>query len=365
MLGTPINTDPKIPALGRVYALDGLRGLAIGLVLLRHLVPSAFGGAGFVGVQLFFVLSGFLITTLLFEERARSGRISFGAFYVRRALRLLPALYGLLITYAAFRLIVWRASDLDAWVGWVGLAAAYLTPFAGALNIPQATGLNPLWTLSVEEIFYLLWPLVLVAGFRFLTNRSIAVVTAALIAVAIGVRVLTFIGFGGEIYETPSTWIDALLIGCLLAQLRQAGALPTWRQWWVPVLLALPLAVASFWGGAKDSALMFGPGLTLLAIFAAALIWVCTSQDGLPSFPVKLLRSRVARYLGTRSYGLYLWNGVFLLQPVVRGSYPLLLASLVASFVAAELSYRLIEMPALKLKKRLQTGRANSVGREV
>lgn len=144
--------------MGRQPALDGIRGGAVLLVMLDH---TGALGWGWVGVDVFFALSGFLITTLLFEERERNGRISLSAFYKRRARRLLPALFLLLafVTIAQTRFGVFPSS----WPLWQQLAATLLY----VNNWVMATGRSPLgpltltWSLAQEEQFYLFWPVLL------------------------------------------------------------------------------------------------------------------------------------------------------------------------------------------------------------
>ncbi|WP_378147698.1 acyltransferase family protein [Cnuibacter sp. UC19_7] len=347
-------SDLMYRPLGRQPVLDGLRGVAIILVLLRHLAPSTFGGGGFVGVQLFFVLSGFLITSLLIDERMATGRVSFRAFYARRALRLLPALYTLLAIYSIAALVLTGTGDLSKWLPWVAAAAVYLTPFAGLLGIPEAPGLNPLWTLAVEEIFYVFWPIALLLLLRAASRNVALWVTGGAVVAFAAVRWITYLGFGSDIYETPTTWIDALLIGCLLAQLWTYKLLPHLRGLWVLPFAAVILIAVTLWSGAKEHAFTYGPLLTVLAAVGAVSIWSATDQSaGL----ARLLRTRVLRWFGTRSYGLYLWNGVFLLQEPVRGNFLTLGGALIASLVLAELSYRFVERPALRLKRRFERDR--------
>jgi peptidoglycan/LPS O-acetylase OafA/YrhL len=155
--------------LGRRPALDGLRGVAILFVLLNHLVflvpPNIqlFTG-GFFGVDIFFVLSGFLITSLLLEEHARAGRISLTSFYRRRAFRLFPALWALLIaTFVFSRMTPWAAANYPLTSEWHALVAVllYLANWAFLLHSPGAFGVGQLWSL-IEEQFYLVWPVALI-----------------------------------------------------------------------------------------------------------------------------------------------------------------------------------------------------------
>ena len=138
-------------------ALDGVRGVAICFVLGAHYVSPVVHGGNIVGVQLFFVLSGFLITSLLLAEQARSGAISLPMFYVRRALRLLPAFYAMVLVYLLAVAALGDRLDTSPGTaaGSVGLASVYVFNFASAFGVRPAAELGPLWTLSVEEQFYL------------------------------------------------------------------------------------------------------------------------------------------------------------------------------------------------------------------
>src|SRR5438876_1035916 len=153
--------------LGYVPALNGLRGLAIAAVCGVHFFGLA---GGFLGVDVFFVLSGFLITTLLLEERDRHGAIDVVAFYRRRVRRLLPALAFLVLTAVAFEFVVGgfgRAGETAA----LGLYSANFVRAFTAVNVPRPVG--PLWSLAQEEQFYLVWPFLLVGPLKRLSPRAL------------------------------------------------------------------------------------------------------------------------------------------------------------------------------------------------
>ncbi|HET9720708.1 MAG TPA: acyltransferase, partial [Solirubrobacteraceae bacterium] len=153
--------------LGRRPVLDGLRGVAVLLVIAEH---TGLLHNGFLGVDVFFVLSGFLITTLLLEEFQRAGRISLRGFYARRARRLVPAL---LVAVAAF-LVISAAADQSGFGDDVLAAAAgvtYITNILMALTPTWLPAVGHLWSLGAEEQFYLLWPVVLIAAIRRSVSR--------------------------------------------------------------------------------------------------------------------------------------------------------------------------------------------------
>lgn len=172
---------PTTPAHRRIEGLDLLRGAAIALVLLRHSWPDAFGGAGIVGVVVFFTLSGYLITGLLAADVRRYGRIRYGRFYRNRFLRLIPALLFVLAGLVVIEGIL-DVSDTRRFVPrTIGVALTY------TMNIPLFNHGSPnfshLWTLANEEQFYLVWPLIIVLGVRYRKLRLLVAVTAAALIV--------------------------------------------------------------------------------------------------------------------------------------------------------------------------------------
>jgi peptidoglycan/LPS O-acetylase OafA/YrhL len=172
---------PDVKRLGYRPELDGIRAVAISLVVLDHFF--GLDGGGSAGVRLFFVLSGFLITTLLLEEHAATGSIKLGAFYRRRARRLLPALAALLLVYVGFQaghLGISRAAER------VALAGSYVSNFAVAFRVHDVisgTALGPLWSLAQEEQFYAFWPLLLIAVIR--SRRFLTYLLAAFVALLV------------------------------------------------------------------------------------------------------------------------------------------------------------------------------------
>src|SRR5438874_2564773 len=151
-------------SLGYQPALDGLRAVAVLAVFGFHATSSGVPG-GYVGVDLFFVLSGFLITSLLLEERVRTGRVRLSWFYARRFLRLAPALVALLLCYVLCYGL-WKGDRWPTALKSAGLAAVYLSNWARSLGVNDMGWVGHTWSLSVEEQFYLLWPPLLLLGFR-------------------------------------------------------------------------------------------------------------------------------------------------------------------------------------------------------
>jgi peptidoglycan/LPS O-acetylase OafA/YrhL len=284
--------------LGYVPALDGLRGVAILGVLGVHLFGLS---GGFYGVDLFFVLSGFLITTLLLEEHDRTGRVSLRAFYIRRARRLMPALCAVLVLIAVVGPLYYSPALLASIVA-SGLYAANIVRGFGTSDFLNATPAAHLWSLAQEEQFYVLWPVALLSLRRRLTERRLMTLLAAGFVLLVLYRAgLAAAGAGWHrIYYAPDTHMDGLVLGCLVACARRRG-LTT-----VPALAgcaAFALVVAAFALGAQTVPWSVG-GMPVVEIAAAALVLAALSPG-----PVSLaLSARPLVWIGALSYSLYLWQ---------------------------------------------------------
>jgi len=344
--------------LGYRPALDGIRAVAVVLVLARHVWPS--GGAGIVGVDLFFVLSGFLITCLLTEEWLEHRAISFISFYARRALRLLPALYAMLAVFVACSLVFSRGVHLEHELKSAVFAATYLTGYAAFDKFFNSQPLGPVWSLAVEEQFYLVWPLVLSLAFRARWSlQRCALLAATLAAIDVAFRIISWLHWGVRIYTLPTTWADGIFIGCATALLWKAGLLRSR----IPPLLVwcgwLTLFSVGLWQTMKVSGPTYGPVLTAIAAVSAVLVLAAARGEG--GLLTRLLATRVARWIGRRSYGIYLWNASLLyIVPVAwKAHIPLKILAAAASFGVAELSWRFVEAPALRRKRRYARTRSD------
>jgi peptidoglycan/LPS O-acetylase OafA/YrhL len=360
-LTSPGMTSSAVPSssvrLGHRLALDGIRGVAVVLVLARHVWPE--GGAGMVGVDLFFVLSGFLITCLLIEEWDERGGISFKAFYARRALRLLPALYAMLTVFVACSLLFARGDRLAHALKSAALAGTYLTGYAAFDNFFNSRPLGPVWSLAVEEQFYLLWPVILwLALRRGWSLQRCAVLAVGLAALDVVFRIVSWQLWQVRIYTLPTTWADGLFIGCAVALGWKAGLFPTripsalaWSGW-------LTLFFLGLWQTMEVSGPTYGPVLTSMAVVSAVLVLAAARGEG--GLPTALLASRPVRWVGRRSYAIYLWNASLIAAVPTSWKPHVLLAVLaaVASFGVAELSWRFVESPALRRKQRFARARS-------
>jgi len=322
------------PSERRFAALDGLRAFAIAAVVWHHTGgPDDFFGRGF-GVNTFFAISGFLITTLLLREQAATGTISVPRFYVRRALRILPLYYAVLLLYVAlvaalerhtaagaefFSHLPWLSTFTANWV--LGGAAGRRVIFVFA------------WSLSMQEQFYLLWPWVL----RFARRRTSVVL--AMVALLVVVHVPWI----------PLSQADAIWLGCGLACLRTdpIGARVFDRLaggWWsAPLALALSLAPVA-WPSAPQA-------LTVGAL--AYLVAACAVR---PGFLTPLLVNPVARHVGAISFGVYLLH--MLAVNVARRAVPhapqavLFAVAFPLAVLAATATHRWFERPIRTLGSR-------------
>jgi len=327
--------------------LDALRGLAIMLVMLRHAWPRAFGEAGTVGVVIFFTLSGYLITAILLREaEVAPGRLVW-RFCRNRALRLLPALLILLLTFGVVEGVTNRLADRGIIRNSLILGLTYTSDLP--LRVPMSPGISHLWTLAVEEQFYLFWPFLVIGARHRLRMALAAIGVAALLLGA--VTMAAFPSRGGVVYMLPTTWAVTLVIGA--AAFVNRGALTTGiASAAIPVAAVGTLLVLCLLPDAKGHAgwfLVLGPVVALLTV---SLIRVAENRaDG----PVGWIAPM--RHLGTVSYAAYLWNFPivnWLRGPAVSLASPWRsAASIPLTIVAAILSWHLAEKHVARFKRGL------------
>ena len=335
--------------LGYNPALDGLRGVAILLVILSHAHVPLFDGA-FLGVDLFFVLSGFLITSLLLQERQTHGRVDYTRFYWRRLLRLMPALALFLAVYCLVAPLLWPGLDdvyRDALVSLV-----YLADYGIAFFDSPGTLLH-MWSLSVEEHFYLVWPPLLMVLVRFSRPGQVWRPIALLYLLSWLWRLL-WVAQGQQFYEIFfrfDTRASGLLAGSLLAALmHERPALMDWLQERLPRAMWLPLAVPLLMELGWDNQGAMVWGITVVELATMVLLVAAQQRVGLV---YDMLRAPALVKLGTLSYGVYLWH-----YPVVRYlradfAWPVVVVLALAISVAlAALSFYTIERWALRYRDR-------------
>ncbi len=356
MISTPAQVNaPRLT--GTLPALNGMRGLAVLLVFLFHAEVPGFAGS-FIGVDIFFVLSGFLITVLLLQEYQAHGTISLKKFYLRRTLRLLPALLLLLLVY----LVVFCSIAPDSVARLQHIQDALITLFYAAnwtraFDLGRPYTLGHCWSLSIEEQFYVLWPLLLLAIFR-LSNRLRSIFVGLLFCASWGWRVylLNQGASWNRIYNGFDTRADMLLAGCLLACLWHSGYLNAWGRSRLLAPVVVPcalftlaaLAVLSRW----QTAALYQWQYALIALTTAVLILDLLSRPH--ALLARLFSAPVLVWLGTLSYGIYLWHYP-VLHAITRagGAGPAVvwLAAALTLFFAL-VSWYLVERPAQSLKKR-------------
>lgn len=352
--------------MGYLPGLDGIRALAVIGVLLYH-ADLAWIPGGFLGVDVFFVLSGFLITSLILEEFDRSGRIDFARFYLGRARRLLPPLVLLLVVVAVAAAFLFRdaaaqvradtiASILYVNNWWYILAESSYFEFTGRPPL-----LKHLWSLAVEEQFYLVWPAITFLVVRRAGRRGVRIVALVLAALSSAWMVTLSVRNGFPEYADPSrayfgadSHAMGLLIGAALATAWRPGRLRAdltpgarWLITAAGVVSLLTVAWFFVFVGEFTPWLYRSGGFLVLAIVVAVLIAMATH----PASPLGgWLGTQPWQYIGQRSYGLYLWHWpIFMVTrpqlDVPLDGIPLLALRLALTFGIAELSFRFVEMP--------------------
>lgn len=346
-------TQPGAP--GRIAALDGLRAVAVLAVMIHH-TSLGFAPGGYLGVDIFFVLSGFLIAGILVDQFGRSGRIALGDFWLRRARRLAPALLLLLLIVGLARLAVpqptagqWRDDILAALTyttNWyqIAIGGDYFQDF-GAVSPLMHT-----WSLAVEEQFYLGFAVLLVLVLPRLRGRRLAMLFAVAALLSAGLMLILAASNPAWAYWSTLTRVQALFAGAGLAVIvRVAGV-----RWWRPGptrirsatgWLAVGVLVLLMVYPVPESSMYYG-GFLLVALLAAAVIWSALAPGRLS----RALSWRPLVALGTISYGVYLWHWpVFMwLLPKQTTTESLVrwgLWAAVLSVLAAAVSYVLLEKP--------------------
>jgi peptidoglycan/LPS O-acetylase OafA/YrhL len=365
---------PPAAKLAHQPSLDGIRALAVLAVMLFH-AGNSYATAGFIGVDVFLVLSGFLITTLLLRELASTGRVAFGAFWMRRARRLLPALFLVLIAVACFGAFV--ATDDEALglrgdlLGSLFYVQNWRFVLSGASYFTQFGSPSPLrhmWSLAIEEQWYLVWPLLLF-GIMRVTRRNLRAVVAIIVVLAAGSALLMAAlyhqgGDASRAYYGTDTRAQALLIGAALAvffMLRPPRSRATAITMQVLGVVGLAFLAWVVIEQSERWTTLYRGGFTLVAIASAALI-----AGAMTNGPVRsVLSIQPLPAIGLISYGLYLWHWpIFVwLSPDRTGldGHKLLVLRVVVSLAVSVVSFRLVERPIREQRFRLVRGRVRWV----
>jgi peptidoglycan/LPS O-acetylase OafA/YrhL len=341
--------------------IEGMRAIAVVLVILFHAYHVPFTG-GFVGVDVFFVISGFLITSLLLKEQKRTGRVSIFGFYARRVRRILPAstlvvLVTVFATYGWLGFIAGNTAATDA--KWTEIFAANIhfglvrTDYFGAQLPPSP--LQHMWSLGVEEQFYLVWPglfLILVLLARVHHRNALSGALSLIIAVSLTWSVIQTAVNQTWAYFSPLTRAWELALGALVAVL--APTISRLRQSWAPQALALAGLAAIILSAVLLTSDTRYPGyaVTLPVVGSAVLIAAGCANQG--SIVGRLLSVRPMQWVGARSYSMYLWHWPLLVIPAQYATKELSALQntgwVLLTVVASAITYRLVENPIRRSK---------------
>jgi len=345
-------------ARGTIPSLDGVRAIAVALVFFAHgafenLIP------GGLGVTIFFVLSGYLITTLMRVEHARSGAISYRDFYLRRLLRLMPPLF---IVVAAAGLLA-AVSIIDGGFTPGGMLSALF--YFGNYHViahdfrGMPAGLGVVWSLAIEEHYYLFYPPLAALLLRFGRVGLSVTVLSVLCAAVLGWRYWLVFHGGSEAYLTMATdtRVDAILVGCLMGLLRnpwldRVPAPEALRDWAIAAACVAVLLGTLLY---RDEVFRLTARYTLQSLAIAPLIYLAVARAD--RLPFRWLNVRPLVYIGTISYTIYLSHHVILLGLAKHwpqaGWVWLTLAGAVLTLAVAEPIRRWVEAPCARLRKRL------------
>jgi peptidoglycan/LPS O-acetylase OafA/YrhL len=324
----------------RIPSLDGLRAISISLVVLSHLVKwkhvslDLLGSYGALGVQVFFVLSGYLITNLLLREYDRTSTVSLKDFYIRRAFRIFPAAFVFL---AVVIVLYWRQMT------WYHIAAAVF--YVANMDMSRPWIFGHLWSLSIEEQFYLLWPFAVKKWHRHRT----AILLCVFLATPVFRTALYAFKVRDGLTGSLPVHADQLAIGCLLAIF--APRLPRISGYLAVVMLLIAIFVPWFpaTSPARTLFMLFGLRPLLHVSLAGLVLHVI-------QVPYRALNWSPVAWLGKISYSVYLWQELFCSNPAFHLGYALVLPTL----AAACLSYYLVEQPMLRLRERQARSRPKS-----
>ncbi len=347
-------------------SLDGMRAISILLVLLAH-AADIFGrespllfSLGQLGVSIFFVISGLLITWIMIRERDATGALSLRNFYIRRFLRILPVFWLLIIVVSALKMA--HAISID----WLDILRALTFTHNYPLSIYRpdqyAYWLTHTWSLSLEEQFYLVWP----SLFAFLRPRHAARLAAALALAGPVLRVLDYFalpsmrGTAGTAFQTR---IDILMVGCAAAfllespawraRIRRIPARPALTATTLFLLVADPVLTNHFaYHSPVNMAVRLSfPTLEAFAIALTLLVVVA----GKPGLAFRALNWKASAHIGKLSYSVYIWQQLFL-APRSATSLISLVWRFIAIYVVAFCSFNFFERPFIKLRSRFRHG---------
>jgi peptidoglycan/LPS O-acetylase OafA/YrhL len=362
-------SDKQSSYLGYIPGLDGMRGMSILAVLAIHAGAPLSGG--FIGVDIFFVLSGFLITTILLKEYNVTNHISLKQFYLRRVLRLAPALLLMLAVFSVCSIALLHGKELKQNLVQVLIVICYATNWVRAARLYPTGVVCHTWSLSMEEQFYMLWPLILLCLLKFVKSRRRIVTIICLLAVLSWTLRALMAANGVDPRRLTlglDTRADALLIGCGLAVVLTSGlisdalraTLATILKYIAPAA-ALALVGISYVVHGRDMCLFYWVNVVIEILAALLILTVVVSKGGLVK---AILSNKLIVWIGSISYGLYLWHFPIYSAMTSLGykdwRLVLTLGSAIVFAVAAG-SYYFVERPFLRLKHKLSSVPAGKV----
>jgi peptidoglycan/LPS O-acetylase OafA/YrhL len=365
-----VETDAGVTAFRHIPALDGLRGIAILTVMAYHLeklVPELhqLTQGGFLGVDIFFVLSGFLITSILLKEHGKTGKIHLKNFYLRRLFRLIPAYWFFLaVLYLCGSFLLPPAETALIYSNYnFPIAFFYFTNWSRAAADGGIAGnLNHTWSLSIEEQFYIIWSLVLFFAFaEKRSRRAIFTITLAAVAVVIVWRMARALNgtTADVLYYSTDTRIDALLIGCAASMAYMWKLIPAsfFKSLYFDLLALAAYITAAlvFFNSSYHDVSLYTAHLPLFTgAVAIMILWLMTREKTPIHF---LLENKLLQWVGKISYGLYLWH--YLMYEFSKKTFSSvetqIVAGLTLAFAVSALSYYLVELPFLKIKSRFSS----------
>lgn len=345
------NNLQSISKLGYIPSLDGLRAIAVTMVMFLH-AHFYLGKNGAIGVQIFFILSGFLITTILLDEFYKNGTINIGIFYFKRTLRLFPALFTMLIVVLIFAFFTDNIIIRNTLFKEITASALYITNLVygkGWWKNHYPIALGHTWSLAVEEQFYLIWPCLFLIIMFYVGIKYLKVILIFLFFFSFCYNFLNY----NLLYNILD---ESLILGCLLALFRFSGSF-TMRI--SPRLLFISLLILTFFGISPFTFYSFSSNYLIFSrIFVdilSSIVLLGLVDNSSNNFTKKLLSSGLFVYLGKISYSLYLWHKpVFVYFSYLSLTFKpstLFILKFVVTFCLAILSWELIEKKIINFGK--------------
>jgi peptidoglycan/LPS O-acetylase OafA/YrhL len=330
-------------------SLDGLRGVAVLSVILYHVLHFR---PGWMGVDLFFVLSGFLITSILLDTK--NAPAYFKNFYVKRLLRIFPLYYGTLLLFFLPFLINHSGTIINKALPYFGYVQNISFTLTGAWPVDSLSPLNHFWSLAIEEQFYIFFPLLI----YFIKDKMLPVICGALVILAIALRCWFYFTTKNDVacYTFTFCRMDGLLIGAL-ANMFARKYKSVRLEYFMLVMLAV--IVISWFNMDFTNPIHLTVGFTINALFFAFILLLSLSPN---TYVAKVLFNPVLRHLGKYSYGLYVFHHIYFIlinyavatrfkdSATMQNLVPVI--TLTVTYITALLSFHFFEAPILKLKKK-------------